>query len=227
MFSRGFLSGQSREVAATHASTARKKILLQNPLSSFSESLNLVFKGVGSPLSPPWADRRPCRRRRPCPPPKARPWPWPGRPPLCLTPVAPSELCRWAALPATWRQIHSSRFPRCVIISAHVQSAHDDGDPQESRTLPQPASRPRPVPCPVPHPQTLNARLSGDLEQADHVRDSRAFLSAEDDAELRLLRQRTPPAGRAAAMFSSEAWNPSSPGRCAAASPAPNQRRRA
>ncbi len=47
MFWRGFLSGQSREVAATHASTARKKILPQNPLSSFSESLDFVFIVVG------------------------------------------------------------------------------------------------------------------------------------------------------------------------------------
>ena len=33
--------------------------------------------------------------------------------------------------------------------------------------------------------------LSGDLEQADHVGDWRAFLSAEDDAEVQLLRRRT------------------------------------
>ena len=33
--------------------------------------------------------------------------------------------------------------------------------------------------------------LSGDLEQADHVGDWKAFLSEEDDAEVRLLRRHT------------------------------------
>ena len=50
MFSRGFLKCYPRITFTTPALTGRKKILPQNPLSSFSESLDFVFKAVGSPL---------------------------------------------------------------------------------------------------------------------------------------------------------------------------------
>ncbi len=49
MFWRGFLDSDPRITFTTSALTGRKKILPQNPLSSFSESLNFAFQDVGLP----------------------------------------------------------------------------------------------------------------------------------------------------------------------------------
>ncbi len=49
MFSRGFLNSDPRATFTTPAVIERKKILPQNPLLTFSESLDFVFQGVGCP----------------------------------------------------------------------------------------------------------------------------------------------------------------------------------
>ena len=50
---------------------------------------------------------------------------------------------------------------------------------------------PIPFHAPSRTPKRSAPGCRADLEQADHVGDWRAFLSAEDDAEVRLLRRRT------------------------------------
>ncbi len=49
MFWRGFLNSDPCITFTTRGVTARKKILPQNPLSDFSESLHFAFQGVACP----------------------------------------------------------------------------------------------------------------------------------------------------------------------------------